>query len=81
MTKVMKNYWVDIILLISGVVCIGTGYVLDFHLTGTREAAMMMKKIHFWAGYILSFAVIVHLILHFSWLKNVTCKNFSSPEN
>lgn len=81
MTKVMKNYWVDIILFISGVACIGTGYVLDFHLMETREAAMMMKKIHLWTGYTMSFAVLVHLILHISWLKNVTCKKFSSSEN
>ncbi|MDF2563606.1 MAG: hypothetical protein K0Q53_1 [Massilibacillus sp.] len=81
MTKVMKNYWVDIILLISGVVCLGTGYAIDFHLASTREVGMLVKKMHIWTGYIMTIAILLHVILHMSWLKNVTCKNFSSPEN
>ncbi|MBP2631555.1 MAG: hypothetical protein H6Q70_2183 [Firmicutes bacterium] len=81
MTKVVKNYWMDIILLISGGVCIGTGYVIDFHLTSTRELAMMMKKIHIWSGYIMTVAVFFHVIWHMSWLKNVTSQIFSVPKN
>lgn len=80
MTNVVKNYWMDIILLISGVVCLVTGYVMDFHLTSTREAHVLMKNLHIWTGYIMTIALIFHVIWHMSWLKNVTCQIFSSAK-
>jgi len=81
MTKVVKNYWMDIVLLVSGVVCIGTGYVIDFRLSSTREIGMMMKQIHIWSGYIMTIAVLFHVIWHMSWLKNVTGQIFSTSKN
>lgn len=80
MTKVVKNYWVDIILLISGVICIATGYVIDFHMLSTKEQAMIIKHIHVWSGYFMTIAVIFHVIWHMNWLKNVTGQIFSAPK-
>ena len=37
MTKVQKNYWVDIVLLISGLICVISGYLLEMLVRIVRE--------------------------------------------
>ena len=69
-----KNFVVDSILLITGVVVIVIGIMLDFHiLSETREVRHFLGDIHKYVGYLMSVAILLHIAWHWTWLKN-TCK-------
>lgn len=74
MTKAEKNYYIDIGLLLIGVVCILTGFALAFKpaFLTTVLPVFRMKSLHEWTGYLLTALIIVHLLLHFSWMQSMT---------
>ena len=61
-TKSDKNYLLNMALTIVTIVCIFTGV---FYNDGLRIA-------HEFSGYLMAILVLVHLIWHFQWIKNVT---------
>ena len=66
-----KNFWLDVALFFSGITCIVTGVMLDFHLMpsgdfGTRH---LVRNVHIYSGYIMAVALIFHVAWHGSWLK------------
>ena len=66
-----KNFMMDLLIFISGLICIVTGIILDFHLLGNgREARMFCKDIHTYSGYIMSVGLIFHIAWHTSWIKS-----------
>lgn len=70
-----KNYWLDWILFISGLICIITGLMLDFHLiSGGREARLFYRHIHTYSGYIMGVGLLLHLIWHKDWISMATKK-------
>ena len=76
-----KNYILDIILFIAGLVCILTGIVLDFHLfSGGREAKMFITDIHIYTGYTMAIGLLFHLAWHMGWIRNVTKLLLQSPQ-
>ncbi len=70
-----KNYWLDWLLFISGLICIVTGLMLDFHLiSGGREARLFYRHIHIYSGYIMGIGLLFHLIWHKDWISMATKK-------
>ena len=68
-----KIFMMDLLIFISGLICIVTGIILDFHLLGnSREARMLCKDIHTYSGYIMSVGLIFHIAWHTSWIKSAT---------
>lgn len=68
-----KNYWLDVLLFVTGLTCIVTGLVLDFHwFAGGRTTKMFLMDIHIYTGYAMSIGLLFHLAWHMGWIKNVT---------
>lgn len=62
-----KNFKLDILLFVSGLICIVTGIILDFHLVpGGKEFRHIFKNVHIYSGYIMA----VGIIFHIAWHKN-----------
>lgn len=65
-----KNFVLDMLLVVSTLLCVGTGIVLDFHLfSGGRAAKMMFTEIHRWTGYLMAVFVVLHFAWHWSWVR------------
>lgn len=70
-----KNYYLDLLLFVSGLICIVTGVMLDFHLiSGGREARLLYRNIHIYSGYIMGIGLILHLVWHKGWISMATKK-------
>ena len=70
-----KNFWVDMFMFmfmfISGLICIITGIMLDFHLIpGGRAAHKIYRDFHIYSGYIMAVLILVHMVLHSKWISN-----------
>lgn len=66
-----KNFWLDVLLFVSGLACIVTGICLDFHLVGREDfsARRLIRNIHIYTGYIMAIGLILHIAWHGGWLK------------
>lgn len=77
-----KNFYLDLLLFVSGVICIATGIVLDFHLFGGfgngRALKGIISDIHTYSGYIMMVGLIFHIIWHWKWIKAVAKKQVKS---
>lgn len=72
-----KNFWLDVILFVSGLICIATGIMLDFHLIeGGREVHRIYRLVHKYSGYVMAVGIIFHLAWHFDWIRNAAKKIF-----
>ena len=72
-----KNFWLDVILFVSGLICIVTGIILDFHLVeGGREARRVYRLVHTYSGYVMAIGILIHLVWHAAWISGATKKNF-----
>ncbi len=71
MTKIQKNYWIDIVLLLSGLICVLSGYILDFRLI-SREWIGFYKNLHSISAYLMTIAMILHFIFHWNWMLQVS---------
>lgn len=76
MTKMQKNYWIDIVLLLSGLICVLSGYILDFRLI-SREWIGFYKMLHSYSAYLMTIAMVLHFILHWNWMLQVSRQAFS----
>ena len=76
-----KNFGVDVILFISGLICIVTGVLMDFRLVpGGREVRFLVRNFHIYSGYLMGLGIIFHIFLHKSWIKNAA-KNIFFKKN
>ncbi len=67
-----KNFWLDVILFVSGLICIATGICLDFHLIGREmETRRLVRDIHIYSGYVMTVGIIFHIAWHGGWIKSV----------
>ncbi|MBR2519926.1 MAG: DUF4405 domain-containing protein [Selenomonadaceae bacterium] len=72
-----KNFWLDVILFVSGIICIVTGIILDFHLVeGGREVRRVYRLVHTYSGYVMAVGILIHLAWHVDWIKNAARKIF-----
>ena len=66
-----KNFWLDVLLFVSGLICIVTGIMLDFHLIpGGREVIRPFRTVHIYSGYVMAIGLIFHIAWHMIWIKN-----------
>lgn len=65
-----KNFWLDIILFISALICILTGIQMDFHIVaGDRNFRFLMHNLHKYSGYIMAIGLVIHIVWHTGWIK------------
>ena len=80
--KPKKQYYLDIALLLFGLVSILTGMALSIKPPALMPylRAMNVKSLHEWASYALTVFVILHVVFHMDWIKAMT-KNTINPKN
>ena len=62
------NTIVDVFLLIDFIICAVSGFMM-------RNPVLNFRQIHFISGIVLIVLVVLHLILHYNWIKNLfRCK-------
>lgn len=71
MDRVRFNYWIDILLLISFVISAISGFVLK---VGTNRVVWLPW--HTISSFVMVLLVLIHLVLHFRWLKVMTVSLF-----
>ena len=66
-----RNFILDILLVVSALLCAVTGIVLDFHLfSGGRSVKMLLFTIHKWSGYGMAVLAALHFAWHWNWLRH-----------
>ena len=82
MNRAKLNYWVDVGLLISFILCFFTGIMKIPAFALHRFIQMRVYTIiHDFSGVIIGLLVFVHLILHWRWLVVMTKKVFKNEKN
>ena len=83
MNRTKLNYWIDIGLAISFLICFITGLIKWpglIKIIGVSAYKVLHVKnisiLHDWSGLIMSILVLVHLALHWKWLVCVTKSMF-----
>ena len=76
-----KNFYLDLILFLSGLICIVTGILMDFRLVpGGREVRFFVRNAHIYSGYVMGIGIIFHIFLHKTWIKSAA-KNIFFKKN
>lgn len=76
-----KNFYLDLLLFFSGLTCILTELIIDFHLfTGGKAVKVLLTDIHIYSGYAMSIALIFHLIWHWKWVRAVSSQLTNSSK-
>lgn len=74
-----KNFYLDLLLFVSGLICIITGIIIDFHLfSGGKSVKILLTDIHIYSGYTMSVALLFHLVWHWKWVRAVS-KQLTNP--
>lgn len=68
MNRAMLNYFVDLGMAVSFAIVAVTG-ILKLPAFGRAREYMLL---HDWAGIILAIFVLLHLLLHWNWIKSMT---------
>lgn len=72
-----KNYYLDLVLLVSGLICIVTGVVIDFHLfSGGKPVKIILVDIHTYSGYVMLAGLVLHLKWHWRFIVQMTRQVF-----
>ncbi len=73
-----NNFWLDIFLFISGLICISTGIILDFHLLAITDFEFLhtLLNIHIYSGYCFAAGILLHIAWHLNWFKVATKQLF-----
>lgn len=73
-----KNFGLDVVLFISGLICIVTGILMDFHLLprGDMELRRLVRDFHIYTGYIMAVGLIFHIAWHGGWIKSAAKQLF-----
>lgn len=67
----------NLLLLIGGIICLASGYILDFKIfreVFDRPKMRIIKEIHIWSGYFFTLFLIWHTLNKLSWFKIVINK-------
>ncbi|MAG77759.1 hypothetical protein CL616_00140 [archaeon] len=84
MVSYKVNYFIDVLLAISALLVISTGLIKFPGLIPTLGLSYSnlpmgtLSRIHDWAGIALTILVIIHLVLHWNWIKATTKQIFKS---
>ncbi|MBW2969318.1 DUF4405 domain-containing protein [Candidatus Woesearchaeota archaeon] len=71
MNKVKINAWINIFLFLSGAVVAFSGFALLGKSILSFIARDSWKAVHNFAGIIFLVFVLIHLTMHWTWLKNI----------
>lgn len=73
-----KNFLLDAVLFISGLICIVTGIMMDFHLLPHGDMAFrrLVRDFHIYTGYIMAIGLIFHIAWHSGWIKSASKQIF-----
>ena len=75
MNRMKKNFTLDTILLILGLVCLVTGVVLDFQIVPRHtEARHLYRDIHTYIGYAMYVGLVIHIAWHKAWIQTAARK-------
>lgn len=80
MGKLKRKYIVDMFLVVAFLLCMVTGYMLEFkgvispYLT--RGFVGVVKELHEWSAYMITALIIIHFWENFTWLKTMTKRYF-----
>ncbi len=86
MTRSRLNYWVDVLLLMVTFITFVTGIIkfpgfLRLIRVSPRDVPIdLIMLIHDWCGLSIGILVLVHLILHWKWMINMTRSLFRREE-
>jgi len=69
MNKPLLNYFIDLGMAVSFVLVAVTGILKLPALNGRTRDFMLL---HDWSGIVLAVFVLLHLILHWNWIKCMT---------
>jgi hypothetical protein len=80
MKKVKVNYFVDLLLVISGLISIVSGVIMFFAPSGPGSSLFTFLGVtkhswgewHKWSGMTMAVLVILHFILHWKWFIAMT---------
>jgi len=79
MNKIKLNYWIDIGLALSFLICFITGLIKWpklIKIIGVSAYKVLPKSnistLHDVSGLIMGILVIIHLVLHWKWIVSVT---------
>ena len=88
MNRTKVNYFIDIGLAISFFICFITGLIKWpglIKIIGTSAYKVLHVKnitlLHDWSGLIMGLLVLIHLALHWNWIKAVTKTMLSGRKN
>ncbi len=80
--RLSYNILLDAVLALSFLVCMISGlYFLIFTSGGPEAPILLFDKItwdmiHTWSGVFLTFSAVLHFVLHWKWVVNITRKIF-----
>ncbi|MFZ5364978.1 MAG: DUF4405 domain-containing protein [Patescibacteria group bacterium] len=91
MAKPKINYAVDILMTISFILTAATGIIIFFFLPGgIRQGGHQeiggvsrhsLADLHNWAGMLMIILILIHFILHWTWLISMTKNLFKKKPN
>ena len=64
-----KNFYLDVLIFVSCLICLVTGIQMDFHLFSGREQKMFFTEIHRWSAYIFAVGLLLHIAWHAKWIS------------
>jgi hypothetical protein len=82
--RLTYNILLDATIAICFIFCSITGIYFMFNVgSGPNAESFLFSKttwdmLHTWSGVSLSIAAILHVVLHWKWIKNITSKMFGS---
>lgn len=65
-----KNYYLNIPLTIVGFACLISGFLIDDR--SLSFGGVNIRSLHVWTGYIMTGLIVIHLLMHLKWIKNIT---------
>jgi len=77
MSKVTRNYWLDLAMGLLALTLGVSAFLLWVILPqGYFAARLLWLNIHKWTGLALSIVVVIHLTFHWKWLVRMTKRYF-----
>ncbi len=78
-----RNYFINVALSIMGFICAVTGILLYFRprFINNFASSINYRQLHIWTGFIITALVLVHLLMHTTWIKNMTKNIFTNKKS
>jgi hypothetical protein len=75
--KASRNYWIDLSMAALALILVVSSVLLWVVLPqGYFRSRLVWLEIHKWSGLAVTLAVLLHLVVHRSWLWTMTQRHF-----